>query len=364
MPRYAEPEPPKTPRSAAKARLDRKAFLRESIRNAAVGDRVDYEWRLIDPEDEDWEVSPWSCWKGGTVIATGDDMRIRWPLGCDQLTEEVTSWPPTFDVEEGGATWIFQVRDVNIRKLVRPKIVFKAAPQVEAQPEPNPPGGQAADIVARMEQEQAMPDEHATQPTQKRPREELFTQMSSAEAVADALRGNVEKIVLAPLLKIPRYIEERFGWAYPHLYLRDPRRWTDDLRDFQMDQNLFLSDGAALFTLDALKTDIRVWLEEHEEIPHSKSALRPLIGKIGNILMLFVQQRTKTNTRKMQLDVDEALEKGFVDFAELWRNAVRPSNSNNKQNNSSPRGRGGGGWNRQRARGGISTPPAAKPKTA
>jgi hypothetical protein len=331
---------------------------------SAVGDKVEFEWRIVDTQDPPAvrEGTRWVKW-GGTVVQVSPAM-IAWREDCEDLEETLTAWPvapniadETFAFEERLAT--FTKTQPRIRPSLGLRSVTPHQPQFIGVQTMQPPIVQQLHPVSyhpavvqphpashhvAPQQYTAGPQQytaghpyppiavHQFPPTSIQPIPTSYApqfQMpffvppvntSQAEEYGDAMRGEIAKQQLAPQLKIPKHMDTDFGWMYPHIFIGAPLDWGHQLRDFQAASNLFVRDAGRSLALEQSRKAIQAWLTERQEIPTTKEAFVNPFNLVATIISALIFARTMNHNKATQFGVDAAtaFSKGFVDFPALW----------------------------------------------
>ena len=159
----------------------------------------------------------------------------------------------------------------------------------------------------------------AEPPTTKGPRTETTAQVhamsvltSAFESMADNLKGEGDKVALAPNFKVPATIGELLAPLYPQLWLGRHEAWKSALSDFLMRHGVAL-EGPTLVEFTRGREELAVWLET-AKTPTTKRAWSLPFLLVFRLIGLTVQQLGGDAEYTMST-LFRAFESGFVDFA-------------------------------------------------
>jgi hypothetical protein len=288
-----------------------------------VGDTITFEWRVIDTQDPVAvrQSTRWIKWTG--IVLGLNPAVVAWHDTCEEREEPVTAWPVAPCIAD--ETFLFEERLATVTRAiprVRPSLGLKAiTPHSHQQgtTTPSAPGPRDA-ILAATAMEQ--------------PNNQVGTHMPRHvfENIAEAIRGDAERVLLVPGLKIPGTIDARFRWCYPHL-TRDPDLWESEVIAFQTTKVGGTIDDQTLLLLEQQRRLVRVWLGANTILPPRKEDVYAPINGVATILGAFIGARYGARAKYAFLEEveDGYHSKNFIDFAMSYKKHSKTQSQGNGQ---------------------------------
>mgnify|MGYP001561552840 CR=1 FL=1 len=151
--------------------------------------------------------------------------------------------------------------------------------------------------------------------TSKRPRDE-------AEAIADALRGDMAKTRIADGLKVPTEIPARFAAFYPHLWVGgNPAEWIAKFNDTMQKLGTNMHGSLKRGELYEARDNFAGWMEitQHVKPTTKEEWLLPFNLAFRLLALCAVSQQGYKGETQVRSETRAAFETGYVNVATIYK---------------------------------------------